>query len=257
VRFWRLHHPPTPSEAAARLLNGELTHPFRLPGVKCGECGKTWGGSRILPYSLSEALQRKVELRQPWPIDDDAHRRLRDEVLRDLRAAGASIEALRPGDAFQPAVLDVAAPPDADFLWSAESVVVSQRMHAVLTTVPLRGVSFAPVTIRTGRRTHADRRDSGVMAEATGISAPVYYEMIIRAESGYPPGVDPVRYCGSCGRRTYNHEQRQLVMRPEMWKGEPVLLLATTLWIVVTDPVKQMIEVVQPTNVEFVSLEGG
>ncbi len=250
-----MHHPPSPSAAAARLRNGELTHPIRLPGIKCGECGTTWGGSRILPYTLSDALQRKVELRQPWPIDDAAHRRMRDDVLAELRAAGHSLDVLRPGDAFQPAILDVAAPPDADFLWSAESVVVSDRVHDALTTVPLRGVTFAPVTIRTGRRAHADRRAGSVMAEAAGPRAPAYHEMVVRAESGHPPGIEPVRYCGSCGRRSFDHEKRRMVMLPEMWKGEQVFILATTLWIVVTDPVKQIIEGLGASNVEFVSLD--
>lgn len=253
MRFWRLHHPPYPSPAAARLLNGELSHPFRLPGVKCGECGTTWGGSRILPYSLPEPLQRKVELRQPWPIDDIAHRRLRDTVLAGLRAAGVAIETLRPGDAFQPAILDIAAPPDADFLWGAESTVVSQRVHAALTLVPLRGAAFAPVAVRLGRRVSVERRASEVMAGP----GPSYHELIVRAESGHPPGVEAVRYCGSCGRRLFNHETRQMVMRPEMWNGEQVFLLATTQWIMVTDPVKQIIEALRPTNVAFRSLDGG
>lgn len=254
MRFWRLHHPSYPSPTAARLLNGELTHSFRLPGIKCGECGTTWGGSRILPYNLPAQLQHKVELREPWPIDDSAHRRLRDEVLRELRAGGASIEALRPGDAFQPATLDVAAPPDADFLWGPESVVVSDRVHTALTTVPLRGAGFVAVTIQVGRRITVDRRASSVMRDGGAEPSP-YYEMVVRAESGHPPGVDPVRYCGSCGRRSFDHEGRRLVMLPDMWKGEQIFLLATTQWIMVTDAVKQVIEALQPTNVEFVSLD--
>ena len=46
-----------------------------------------------------------------------------------------------------------------------------------------------------------------------------------------------------------------MVMLPEMWKGEQVFLLATTLWIVVTEPVKHIIEGTSATNVEFVSLD--
>ena len=76
------------------------------------------------------------------------------------------------------------------------------------------------------------------------------------AESGPPPGVDRVLYCESCGRRSFDHERRQLVMLPEMWRGEQVFFLATTLWIVVTDAVKQVIDALRPTNVEFRSLEG-
>lgn len=254
MRFWRLHHPIYGSAAAERLLNGDLSHPYRLPGIKCGECGQTWGGSRILPYALPEALRGRVELRQPWPIDDVAHLRLGEEVLEALRRAGATIEVLRPGDAFQPAVLDVAAPPDADFLWGAESVVVSDRVHEVLTTVPLKGAKLGPVTVHVGRRTPVARRASSV---AGGLAAlPAYHELIVTAESGLPPGVEPVRYCGSCGRRSFDHERRQLVMRPAMWRGEQIFLLATTLWIIITEPVKQLLERLRPTNVEFRSLEG-
>lgn len=255
MRFWRLHHPAYQSASVERLLNGDLTHPYRLPGIKCGECGETWGGSRILPYTLPESLRDRVELREPWPIDDGTHRRLRDLVLRELRAAGASIEVLRPGDAFQPAILDVAESPDADFLWGAEAALVSGRVHDVLTTVPLKGAKFAPVTCRIGRRTHASKRASSVVASEAAGASPAYHELIVLAESGLPPGVEPVRYCGTCGRRSFDHERRQIVMLPDMWRGEQVFLLATTLWIVVTDPVKQLIMGLKPTNVEFRSLD--
>jgi hypothetical protein len=255
MRFWRLHHPTYPSSTAERLLNGDLSHPYRLPGINCGECGDTWGGSRILPYELPQSLRHRVELHQPWPIDDLAHRRLREEVLRELRASGASIEVLRPGDAFQPAILDVASPPDDDFLWGAESVVVSQRVHDLLTTVPLSGARFAPVTLRVGRRTPLERRASSVVGGEARAASPSYHELIVAAESGLPPGVEPVRYCRSCGRRSFDHERRRMVMLPEMWRGEQVFLLATTMWILVTDPVRQLIEGLRPTNVEFRDVE--
>lgn len=256
MKFWRLHHPAYQSATVERLLNGDLTHPHRLPGIKCGECGHTWSGSRMLPYVLPEPFRDRVELREPWPIDDVAHRRLRDALLRELRAAGASIEVLRPGDAFQPAILDVAEAPDADFVWGAESVVVSERVHDVLTTVPIKGATLAPVTCRIGRRTHASKRASSVVADDALETPSPYYELIVLAESGFPPGVEPVRYCASCGRRSFDHERRQMVMLPEMWHGEQVFLLATTLWIVITDPVRQMLDMLKPTNVEFRSLQG-
>lgn len=256
MRFWRLHHPDYPSPTAERLLNGDLSHPYRLPGIKCGECGHTWGGSRILRYALPEALRHRVELRQPWPIDDVAHSRLRHDVLRELRAAGATIDVLRPGDAFQPATLDVVSPPEADFLWGAESVVVSDRIKDLLTTVPLKGATFAPLTVLVGRRTPAARRASSVVGEDATVPLRDYHELIVLAESGLPPGIDPVRYCASCGRRSFDHERRQMVVLPEMWGGEQVFLLATTLWIVVTDPVKQVIEGLGPSNVVFRSLDG-
>jgi hypothetical protein len=252
--FWRLHHPDYPSEAAARLVNGELTYPFALPGVRCESCGQTWAGSRPLPFALPEPLRDRAELKHPWPIDAAAHRALRAEVLAELRAAGAAIDGLRPGDRFQPATLDVAAPPDADFLWGPGSVLVADRVKGLLARAP--GLIFAPVTLRVGRRAHASRRSKGARGSQVMPDPVSYHELIVMAESGNPPGVDRVIRCASCGRTSFDHERRRLVMSPEMWRGDDVFRLATTLWIVVTDAVRRLLEGLGATNVVFRSIDG-
>lgn len=259
MRFWRLHHPGYPGETADRLRNGEISHPFALPGVRCDTCGQTWAGSRSLPYTLPERLRDRAELKHPWPIDAAAHRALRVEVLAALRAAGAAIDDLRPGDRFQPARLDVAvpvAPAEADFLWGRGAVLVSDRIKSVLARVGGRGLIYAPVTMRVGRRAHASRRSRTTLGTQDEPDPVSYFELIITAESGPPPGVDLIARCASCGRRTFDHERRQIVMVPEMWRGDEVFLLATTMWIVVTDPVRQAIEELGAGNVTFREMAG-
>jgi len=36
-----------------------------------------------------------------------------------------------------------------------------------------------------------------------------------------------------------------------MWNGQDVFFLATTLWIIITDRVKALLEPLRPTNVSF------
>jgi hypothetical protein len=68
--------------------------------------------------------------------------------------------------------------------------------------------------------------------------------------------VDRVIRCASCGRTSFDHERRRLVMSPEMWRGDDVFRLATTLWIVVTDAVRRLLEGLGATNVVFRSIDG-
>jgi hypothetical protein len=105
------------------------------------------------------------------------------------------------------------------------------------------------VTLRVGRRAHASRRSKG---PGEGEPDPVsYHELIVMAESGNPPGVDAVTRCASCGRISFDHERRRLIMKEEMWRGDDVFRLATTLWILVTDAVRRLLEGLGVTNVTF------
>jgi hypothetical protein len=43
-------------------------------------------------------------------------------------------------------------------------------------------------------------------------------------------------------------------MQSEMWKGQAIFVLATTLYIIVTDDAKKAIEQLRPTNVVFLPI---
>ena len=196
--------------------------------------------------------------------DRKAHAELRAKVLTALQGAGAPIARVPVGAEFQPAYLDVPSRPEADFLWSGiANVVVSQRIRDIILQTPTRGAVLVPVIPRKiGRRRAklpAPMPSTGepedLITEIKRVLDPrdvaPYYELVVTAESGLPPGVDPRNTCPLCGRESYREEERRLVMEPEMWRGDDIFLLATTLWIIVTDQFKRRLDALQPTNVIF------
>lgn len=265
-QFWLLSKPDYNSDYDDSLINGSLEHPFGMPGVNCSVCGATWGGSRILPVTCPEALRKRKELRNRSPISLEATKTLQGLVLRELAESGVELKALFPGDRFQPGYLDVPSRPRADFLWSSlGSVVVSQRVKSLLEESGLNDVAFTEVIMRkVGKREAklpAPRPVGGepedLINELPLLNAIAdvgrYYEMIILKESRYPPGGTPKNTCVGCGRPDVNDSIRRIVMMPEMWQGDAIFFLATTLYVIVTNPVKRLLEKIRSNNVVFVS----
>lgn len=78
-----------------------------------------------------------------------------------------------------------------------------------------------------------------------------YYEMNILKESRYPPGGTPKSICVGCGRPDVDDAIRRIVMTPEMWQGDSIFFLATTLYVIVTDRVKKLLENIRSSNIVF------
>ncbi len=260
--FWRADEPDYDSDYRHTFINGALEHPFSLPGVRCEICAKAWGGSRILPIALPDELRNRKELTDRRPISGKEHQRLRSEIASVLQSRGHSIKDLRPGDKFQSCLLSVPSKPQADFLWaSLGSVVVSERIRLTLEDIGCEGVHFCPVTIRKvgNRKATArpripasgepeDMLNDESLREPTG-ELPQYFEMVLTSESKNPPGTEITSRCELCGREEY--ERRILTMRPDMWLGDNVFLLATTLWIVITEKVGRRLQDIKATNAVF------
>jgi hypothetical protein len=267
--FWRLQSPIYQSDYDHTYVNGQLEHSFSMPGVRCAECGATWGGGRVVPHALPAELRARKELSEGFPIDDAAFRVLRAEVLDALHRQGASIKTLAPGDRFSPGILDVPTRPDVDFLWnSIGSVVVSERIQGALTQANVKGAAFMRVKPRKvgNRRAQlpAPVPASGepedlideIGATLPEEDVPPLYELIVTAESGPPPGTENASTCDSCGRASFNRAARQLVMLPAMWGGEDVFFIATTFWIIVAEPVRQLLGDLGATNVRWTAVRG-
>lgn len=266
-QFWLLSTPDYESDYDHSLINGSLEHPFGMPGVNCSVCGATWGGSRILTVTCPEVLRKRKEIKNGWPISLEAHKLLQELVLRQLAESDVELEALYPGDRFQPAYLDVPSRPCADFLWSSlGSVVVSQRVKGLLEESVPDDVTFAEVILRkVGKRdpklpapvpTTGEPEDLinevPILNPIAGVGP--YFEMIILKESHYPPGGTPLSICAGCGREELDVDARKLIMTPEMWRGDAIFFLATTLYMIVTDPVKKLLEKIGSNNVMFTKI---
>jgi hypothetical protein len=264
MQFWRLEHPDYDSDYKHSYINGELEHPFGLPGVHCDVCRQTWGGSRILPFELPASLRGYKHLNERWAISLEQHQALQREVQEEFRRAGIVVPSFQPGDDFQPCYLDIPSRPRADFIWGClGSVVISERVRQLFESLRLARVSYSPVTLR-----KVGKREARLPAPIPSTGEPEdiiyevplltrtdtvgpYFELVIQSESDYAPGAQPLSVCSGCGRETFPDGNARFVMEDSMWKGADIFFLAGTLYMVVTDRVRQALENLRVTNVLF------
>jgi hypothetical protein len=55
-------------------------------------------------------------------------------------------------------------------------------------------------------------------------------------------------------REELDVDARKLVMTPEMWRGDAIFFWATTLYMIVKDPVKKLLEKIGSNNVMFTKI---
>jgi hypothetical protein len=261
--FWRLDHPDYDSDYKHSYINGSLEHPFGLPGVRCDICGSTYGGGRILAQECPQQLQGHKNLRDGWPIPRADHAKLQHELMTAIGINGEPFVSLRPGDSIQPCYLDVPSRPRADFLWpSPGSFVVTDRVRDLLITASGNDIAVCPVILRKiGKRNAKLSPYMPSMGEPEDIinevpllddpnSVGSYSEVVILHKSGFPPGGTPISICPGC-RRAEIGLNREFRMTAEMWNGQSIFFMSTTLYVIVTDVLKQTIERLRPTNVVF------
>lgn len=261
--FYRMQKPDYESDYKHSYINGELDHPYSLPGVKCSVCGATWGGSRILASSCPEELRHHKNLLSSWPISNSDHAKLQEKIMAALRMQGEPFIDLRPGDAFQPCYLDIPSRPAADFLWPClGSLVVSERIRDLFLEVCPTDIAVCPVSLRkVGTRDPnlpppmpSTREPEDIIREVPFLddlrSVGEYSEILVLKNSNFPPDDMPTSSCSACKRRQFAGN-RELRMTPEMWNGQAIFFMSTTLHVIVTDHLKRGIEQLCPTNVVF------
>jgi hypothetical protein len=80
-----------------------------------------------------------------------------------------------------------------------------------------------------------------------------YFAVTVISTSGLPPGVETGSICPECERALVpvNDPARRLVFDSTMWRGADITILATTLFMVVTDRVRETLEEMGATNIIF------
>jgi len=259
MQFFRMQSPEYSSDSQDLAINGNLEYVYRLPGVSCNACKATYGGSRILALEAPPQIQNDQRFRSRWPISEQDHAAMQREVAAYLDADFAAFETFRPGDNFQPAYYDSPSIPHTDFLWpNIRSFVVSARMKRIVFDELAGDVDIVPVRPRKiGKRNSAalppaleSDRPENLIHGPTMIEP--YYQILVRAESGYPKGGAPLSVCPVCKHEAIDDAHRELIMREEMWRGQPIFLLRTTLYVVVTEALAEKIQKAGATNVDFV-----
>jgi hypothetical protein len=260
-RFWRICEPEYDSDYDRTFINGWLDHPYSLPGVECGTCKETWGGSRVLPIDCPMALRDVRELKDAWPISAELHRQLRERVRAEIISERGLCPELAPGDLFQPCFLDVPSTPDADFLWPAiGSPVISDRMRsffeqlgsdvASVVSVKSRKIGAARPILPAPIPESGEPEDLLTEMKLYAMERRPYFELIVSAESGLPHGTKRLPPCPGCGRAELEGS-REFTVYDDMVPAQPLFLLATTLWLVVTDALKRDLQRIKPTNARF------
>jgi|HubBroStandDraft_2_1064218.scaffolds.fasta_scaffold131021_2 hypothetical protein len=269
MRFWRLMSPDYDSDYRGSYINGSLEHPFGLPGVDCDVCGQTWGGSRVLSYEYPESLRSHKKATDRWPIPRSQHSALQEQLLNELGLEGEPFVDLRPGDSFQPCYLDVPSRPRADFLWSSIGVlVVSERIKESLVSLCRDEIAVRPITLRKVGNREAKLAppmpSSGepediihevpLLTDKAGVGP--YYEIFPLKESDVPRNRPVKGVCSGCHREDveviYPLDVNRPRMADEIWRGDSVFYLATTLYIIVTDDIKEVLTRIRPNNINFV-----
>jgi hypothetical protein len=200
-----------------------------------------------------------------WPVSDEEHAILQKELADYLEKKLVTFVTFRPGDNFQPAYLDIPSKPAADFLWpNIRSFVVSERMKKLVFDELSGDVEIVPVQLRKIGKLNV-KLPSGIVdsgkPEANiddserhncDDSIGTYYQVLVRSESDYPTGGTPFSTCPLCKRKSIEEEKRELIMKEEMWSGQQIFFLKTTLHVVVTEPLAEKIRRVQASNVDFI-----
>lgn len=262
--FWKLTYPSGQSDYKHSYVNGDLEHPFGLPGVKCDVCGAVYGGGAVRPFECPPKLRTHKNIRDHWPIPRTAHVELQTRVMKELgKGGGVPFVDLRPGDSFQPCYLDIPSTPRADFLWPGlGAFVVNDRLRDLFMQQCPNDIAACPVTLRRIGKGHAASappipptgEPEDIINEVATYEQPPsdlrYWEIIVLNTSGFPPGGTPKSVCSGCQRPEIGPE-REIRMTPEMWNGHAMFLMATTLHIIITDAMRRSIQSVRPTNVAF------
>lgn len=265
MRFFRMRSPEYSSTHQDLFINGNLEHVYRFPGVSCLACRTTYGGSRILSDPAPRQILNDKRFKSRWPVSDEEHAAMQKEIAGYLNKEFISFVTFRPGDNFQPACLSIPSKPTADFLWpNIRSFVVSERMKKMVFEELSGAVDIVPIELQkvgkpkpnvtagtaslestTSGRSRLESLDSDELVGP-------YYQILVRAESDYPKGGLPLSTCSVCKREYIEEEKRELIMKEDMWRGQPIFFLKTTLYVVVTEALAEKIRKAHATNVDFV-----
>jgi len=210
MKFWEIED-ASKSDYQHVFISGTIDHPYRLPIVDCEKCGVMVGPvyEVTLPFECPPALRKIALLR-----DHDV--RITVEEFKALRKKAAAklpkraVARLVPQARLQPGFLDIPSFPQDDFLWhGVSSLAVSEMVKRELKKLKVAGIEFYPCTPRRiGRRPAKSSpripksgEPEDIMREFKSGKAdiPNYFQLIITAESAYPPGSEPKSFCDACG----------------------------------------------------------
>ena|SRR2546430_8213455 len=264
-RFWQIGAPDYGDEGDYRriLVNGTGSHPLSLPGIDCPTCGP-WGGSRILPVQCPEKLRNEKTLVDRWPISIEQFKRITKELRRELPSSRIDF---RPGDSFQPALVEFPSRPTDDFLWpSMCGPIIPPKVKVLFEKENVTGVEYCEVvvekvgskesTARIFPEEHGDPEEmvkSAIPDRRASEFGPLF-EMVISSETGFPPGTKVVRVCEICGFIELDTDNHEVALPANQIPKSDIFFLGTTLFVIVTQRVADLIRSRKLSNVQLTEI---
>jgi uncharacterized double-CXXCG motif protein len=129
------------------------THKWRLPGVRCSECGATWAGSATgYPRVDLSSHPEEKEFKEARPEPFDEFVRLR-ELVRPLSPPGAQ---LLPGAKFGPLVGTALGTFSQIFLYDPDMPLIQREALEQLQAEGIRGLKGFPTQLRFRQKQHPE-----------------------------------------------------------------------------------------------------
>lgn len=260
--FWQPEGTRYVSDYKSSFVNGLIEYPYKLPDVRCKVCREYMGQGSVLPYRCP--IGERGRFSDPADVTLAEFNRIARKVKVAIEKQGLNGSWVQPGSVLQPAFLDIASKPAADFLWPGLDALVSPRIRAKLESLKLPDIAFAEVTLRkVGQKSAklpppipSTGEPEDIVDEVPTVNFPKtgrrYFELCVYGRSAPPPGRELLSVCSTCGGKTFNWTRGgKLIMTESMWTGEDIFVLETTAIILITDTLKQELQKLRPTNVEF------
>jgi hypothetical protein len=262
MEFWKLEKTDYVNDYKTSFVNGQIEHPYSLPVVQCKVCREYMSEDFVLPYKCPVGLRKK--LTDPDDVNMAEFKVIAKQAMTAVKAQGLSGSIVQPGCSLQPAFLDIGSKPTADFLWPSFSPLVSPRIRKKMESLKLRDIAFGEVSLRKVGKKSAKLQPpipstgepedivKEVPTKKSPKTGPKYFELCIYGKSAPPPGRELLSECSACGGKSFNWSRNEkLIMKESMWNGQEIFVLETTGIILITDRLKQELQKLGPTNVEF------
>lgn len=265
MRFFEMKKPETDTDYADIWINGSANPKYGFPGVSCSVCENTRGlAGGIMPYPLPDDLPIDTRLADWGAIPDTEHRALRLKIEDHLRRSGHNIERLPGGALFPPITWELPSRPEADVFWASYlGPIVSARAATALRSAEASGIALIPVDhVRCGTRSPSDKvpiPESGepvdLLEQATETleGVPFFFCSVI-SEGRLTTNMHESPACPGCGHIQIDRSNAWAVWDDKIWPGDDIFHFPTTLRIVVTERIADLLTTLGAKNVAFTSL---
>lgn len=207
-------------------------------------------------------------MEEGWPIPESDFAELRSSVLEALRRDHPELDQLEIGASFPPIEWEVPTRPEGKVFWAAlEGPILAADLADALKSLGATGAHLIPVDgIRSGERSPEEEPpipDSGEPEDLLDLATKSHDDsqnfsfLSVVAEGRLNASLREHLACPGCGFVQVDRERGWRIWQDDMSPGCDFFHYPTTLWIIVTNRVADLLRELAVKNVELIPLEPG